>query len=347
MANKFGILGTLAGIAVSIAVPFISPAIAGAIFGSSIMASLGGVGGLLATAGTGALLGAAGAALTGNDWAQGALFGGLGAGAVQGIGGFASSAAPLFGAATTGASAVPSAGLAGIFGGGATAAPAVAGAAQAGLSGAAGSIAGGLGASAAPAAAGLGAFQMPWDKLLNAGIASAPSLLGASISEMLPPSEEALALQQQAQNALNGQETEYKMAIKGYNDIDPHYFAQTASNAARLRTAQMSKEGQRAAYAGLNDPARNQAENRRTAVEASSAAGQAYNDSYLTALEAKRGQASMAAGLRPNYGDYAKYISEYGPDAERRRRSEEFSGWLAPFASAFAKSNTVSQAGTA
>lgn len=94
-----GGLGKILSVAVAIAVPFVAPMVASAVFGASVMA--GAVTGTLASVATGAVLGGAGAALTGGDWRKGALFGGLGAGFTQGMGGFGSTNNPLFGQATT------------------------------------------------------------------------------------------------------------------------------------------------------------------------------------------------------------------------------------------------------
>jgi hypothetical protein len=96
---KGGGLGAVLGIAIAIAVPFVAPAIAGAVFGSSVMA--GAITGTLASAATGAVLGGLGAKLTGGDWRQGMLMGGIGGGLTQGMGGFGSTNNPLFGNATT------------------------------------------------------------------------------------------------------------------------------------------------------------------------------------------------------------------------------------------------------
>lgn len=345
----WGTVATIAGIAAAVAIPFLAPAIAGSIFGASVMAAWGGFGGVLAAAGTGAVLGGlVGAGVNvanGRDWqsgaATGALFGGLGGGAVQGVGGFASGAAPLFGAPTSG-------GITAFAPAAATAAPSVAGTAFGGGVAGVGTTA--LGASGA-APAGLSAlgqgFQMPWDKLWNAGTMAIPQLLGAATAEVMPPSDEAQGLQDAMEESYQQQQAQYELAMKGGMDIDPHYFAQTAANAARLRTAGMIKEGNRAAYGGVNDPARAAAENRRASVAASSASGQAYNDSYLTALQAKQGAVSAAAGLRPDINSYASGLTEYGVDAEKKKRSEDWTAWLAPFAGAFAKTNTSQQAGTA
>lgn len=353
-------LSVIAGIAVSVAVPFVAPALAGAIFGSSVMAgSLG----WLAAGGTGALLGAAGAALTGNDPLTGALFGGLGAGAVQGLGAFGSTANPLFGGAITGANATastpglvgqffPAAGPAAVPAASAGLAPAAISAAPAAsgvgaLGGTAGGATGALGASAAPAAAGLGAFQMPWDKLTNAAIASSPALIGASLGALMPPSDAAQNAENAANQNLHQQEQLYSEASRQLANINPEYYAQNAANAARLRTATAAQEGTRAAYLGSSDPARLASENRKTSVAATGAAGQAYNDAYLTALDAQRGQTQVVAGLRPNYSDYASYLANYGVDAEQRQRAKDYAGYLSPFASAFLKTNTSNQAGTA
>lgn len=89
---KGGGLGAVLSVAVAIAVPFAAPAIASAIgLGTSVLAS----------AATGAVLGGLGASLTGGNFWQGALMGGIGGGLVQWGGGFGSTNNPLFGQATT------------------------------------------------------------------------------------------------------------------------------------------------------------------------------------------------------------------------------------------------------
>ena len=67
-----GLFKAIVAVAVAVAVPYFAPKVAGAIFGSSS---------ILASAATGAVMGAAGAKLTGGDWRQGAVFGGIGGGA--------------------------------------------------------------------------------------------------------------------------------------------------------------------------------------------------------------------------------------------------------------------------
>jgi len=340
-------LGMLAGIAVSIAVPFVAPAVAGAIFGSSVMAGLGGI---LATAGTGAVLGGVGAALTGGDWAQGALFGALGGAGVQAMGGFGSSAAPLFGSPVTGANAVQSAGLLGFgaaapMGGaaGATAASAATAAPAAAGLGAVGAASGAsaLGATAAPTGlAALGA-GLPWDKLGNAAAAAAPQLLGTALSELTPSSDAALAAEEAAAGQMAQDQELYNAAMSNVRNMNPEYFAQDAANAARLRVATAAAEGARTP--GLYDPARYASDNRKTAVAGVQAAGTAYNDSYLTALEAQRNATYNASAMRPNYSAYSEYLSSYGVDAEREKRAEEMTKFLTPFGQAFAKSTNTSQ----
>lgn len=339
-------LAAIAGIAISIAVPFIAPAIAGAIFGSSVMAGLGGI---LATAGTGAVLGGVGAAITGGDWKQGALFGALGSGLVQGVGGFGSTASPLFGSPITGANAVQSAGLLGIgsaapVGGaaagvaGAAAPAATAGAAGLGIT----PVAGALGASAAAPAAqgGLAALGagLPWDKLGNAAAAVAPMALGSAISELTPPSDAALQAEALAKQQMEQDQELYNAAMSNYNNINPEYFAQNAANAAKLQVATAAAEGARTP--GLYDPARYASDNRKAAVAGVQAAGTAYNDSYLTALEAQKNAQYSAQLAKPNYGQYSDYLATYGADAEREKRAEELTKWITPFSDSFMKTET-------
>lgn len=344
---KGGALGTIAGIAVSIAVPFVAPAVAGAIFGTSIMASLGGFGGILATAGTGAVLGGVGAALTGNDWATGALFGGLGAGAVQGFGGFGSTNAPLFGAPVTGAGAAYSGGLLNMGAPPGVAAPVAAPAA--GLSTAASSATSmvpGLGATstlgaAAGPQAGLGAFEVPWDKLTNAALQAAPAALSGLGAELMPPSEEALAAEASAAESLRQQGEVYNTAVNDARNINPEYYAQNAANAARIRVATAAAEGARTP--GLFDPGRAAAETRRAAVTASGASGTAYSNAYLEALGAQRGAMASTSALRPDMQGNSDYLASYGVDAEREKRAEEMAKWMTPFSMAFTNSTNDAQ----
>lgn len=72
MGGGGNIFKSILSIAVSVAVPFLAPHVASAIFGTSS---------IIASAFTGAAMGAIGAKLTGGDWRQGALFGGIGGGA--------------------------------------------------------------------------------------------------------------------------------------------------------------------------------------------------------------------------------------------------------------------------
>jgi hypothetical protein len=94
---------------------------------------------------------------------------------------------------------------------------------------------------------------------------------------------------------------------------------------------------------GLYDPARYASDNRKAAVAGVQAAGTAYNDSYLTALEAQRGATYNAQMMKPNYQAYSEYLSQYGVDAEREKRAEEMSKFLTPFAQSFAKTTNTQQ----
>ncbi len=338
-------LTAIAGIAVSIAVPFLAPTVAGAIFGASAMAGLSGA---ILAGGVGAALGAAGAYLTGNDPILGALTGGLGAGAVQGFG--------AFGAVTGGAGGTsflaPGGVGTGLVNFGQTVPGAVApgvaapGAVSAGLS-APSYTAATLGAPAgvaAPAAGGfmgLGATETA--ALGNAAIMAAPQAIGMLGAEFLPPSDQALATEAALRQQYDQQQDLYTQAMNTAQNISPELMAQNLAGQAQLQSAQIIAEGDSAGTQGGYDPAREESRQRKQAVAGSTMRGTGYMQGMLAGTEAQADATVRAAGLRPGYADYLTALSSFGTDAERKRRAAELAGFAEPFAGAFVKAKPTDQ----
>lgn len=339
-------LTAIAGIAVSIAVPFLAPTVAGAIFGASAMAGLSGA---ILAGGVGAALGAAGAYLTGNDPLLGALTGGLGAGAVQGFGAFGSVAgtgstsflAPggvgtglvNFGQAVPGAVA-PGAMLTTPTG------AAISATQQAAISGL-GAPAAGVIAPAAGGFMGLGATEAT--ALGNAAIMAAPQAIGMLGSEFLPPSDQALATEAALKQQFGQQQDLYTQAMNTAQNISPELMAQNLAGQAQLQSAQVLAEGDSAGVQGGYDPAREEARQRKQAVAGSTMRGTGYMQGMLAGTEAQTDATVRAAGLRPGYADYLTALSNFGTDAERKRRAAELSGFAEPFAGAFVKAKPTDQ----
>ena len=345
--SSLGPVGTVAGIAVAIAVPFLAPTVAGAIFGSSVIAgSLG----WLAVGATGAALGAAGAALTGNDWLTGALLGGVGAAGVQALGGFGAVSAAgeglfgpvgngLFGAgvaaATPNAALQGGAGGAGIAGGFGATQAAPGGFADMGLA-----LGAGAGGTAAPAAGGLGAtlgniLKIDPSKLVGPMASAAVTGLSALGSELLPPSDEALANDARYKE----QAASVDQQIRDAKNMDPDYYAQNAANAARLRTAAMLSEGKRGLDTSGYHPQASASADRRAAVAGSEAAGSEYYRAWIAADADRTGRAANAnaayAGLATG--------AQGGTAEERRKRAEDLAEVLGPFAAAYAPATSSAQ----
>lgn len=345
-------LTAIAGIAVSIAVPFLAPTIAGAIFGGTAMAGLSGA---ILAGGVGAALGAAGAYLTGNDPLLGALTGGLGAGAVQGFGAFG---------AVTGAGSTSFLAPGGVGAGLVNFGQTVPGAVAPGIAGVApGAIGAGtsapsytaatLGAPAgvtAPAAGGfmgLGAAETA--ALGNAALAAAPQAIGMLGSEFLPPSDQALATEAALKQQYDQQQGLYTQAMNTAQNISPELMAQNLAGQAQLQSAQILAEGGQGGYDGTQgnyDPAREEARQRKQAVAGSTMRGTGYIQGMLAGTEAQADATVRAAGLRPGYADYLTALSAFGTDAERKRRAEELSGFASPFFGSFAKAKTTDQVQT-
>jgi hypothetical protein len=342
--SSLGPLGTIAGIAVAIAVPFVAPAVAGAIFGGSVIAgSLG----WLAVGATGAVLGGVGAAVTGNDWLTGALLGGVGGAAVQGLGGFGSVAAN---GTVNGLGFSVGQGALGGFGAAAPAASTVApltswgGMTAATAPGAAG-VGGILSGTAAPAATGLGAtlgniLKVDPAKLayplVNAGVVG----LTALGSELIPPSEGALAADAQWGKVAAGVDQQ----IQDARNVNPDYYAQEAANRERIRTAGALSEGTRGLDISGYNPQAVDSARRRAMIAGSETAGRAYYDAWLTADQLRNNRANAANAA------YSALVNAGNPAGgsaeERKRRSEGIAEVLGPFAAAYAPATATEQVKT-
>lgn len=335
-------LTVIAGIAVSIAVPFLAPTVAGAIFGASAMAGLSGA---ILAGGVGAALGAAGAYLTGNDPLLGALTGGLGAGAVQGFGAFGSVAGGIgapgtspfasggvgnglinFGQTVPG---VTTPGIAGV-------APGAIGAGTSAPSYTAATLGAPVGAPAAGGFMGLGATETV--ALTNAALDAAPQAIGMLGSEFLPPSDQALATEAALNKQFGEQQDLYTQAMSNARNISPDLMAQNLAGQAQLQSAQVLAEGGQGGYDGIQgsyDPAREEARQRKQAVAGSTMRGTGYMQGMLAGTEAQTNATVKAAGLRPGYADYLQNLSDFGTSAERKKRAEDLSGFASPFFGAF------------
>lgn len=334
-------LTAIAGIAVSIAVPFLAPTVAGAIFGASAMAGLSGA---ILAGGVGAALGAAGAYLTGNDPLLGALTGGLGAGAVQGFGAFGA----VTGAGSTSFLAPGGVGT-GLVNFGQTVPGAVAPGAMltaptgAPISAAQQAAISGLGAPAAgvttPAAGGFMGLGAPETvALTNAALDAAPQAIGMLGSEFLPPSDQALATEAALNKQFGEQQDLYTQAMNNARNISPDLMAQNLAGQAQLQSAQVLAEGGQGGYDGVQgsyDPAREEARQRKQAVAGSTMRGTGYMQGMLAGTEAQADATVKAAGLRPGYADYLSNLSNFGTSAERKKRAEDLSGFASPFFGAF------------
>lgn len=355
-------LTAIAGIAVSIAVPFLAPTVAGAIFGTSVMS---GVTGAILAGGVGAAMGAAGAYLTGNDPLMGAITGGLGAGAIQGMnlgafGAVTPGGAGAFGAPLTTQGLVNLGGMVpGLAAPGAATGTAAMNAIGPGAtlgqlgqltSGATatqlGTTAATLGApavagAAAPALGGMTTAQGV--NLTNAAIGAAPQLLGMAAGELLPPSEEALAADAALKAQYDQQQQLYDMAVANATNISPELMAQNLANQAQLKTAQLIAEGDVINASDMADPNRQAGLQRRALVSGSQMSGTGYMQGMMEGQGMKDEALARASMMRPDWASYAQGLSEYGSEAERKRNAQMLTGLAQPFANAFTQTATGQQ----
>ena len=347
-------LTAIAGIAVSIAVPFLAPTVAGAIFGTSVMS---GITGAILAGGVGAAMGAAGAYLTGNDPLLGAITGGLGAGAIQGMnlgafGAVAPGGAGAFGAPLTTQGLVNLGGMIpGLAAPSMAATPAAAAAAApAGAmittpTGATLGAATQAAISNVPAAAaGLGGVTAAQGvNLTNAAIGAAPQLLGTAIGELLPPSEEALAADAALKAQYEQQQSLYNQALASAQNISPELMAQNLANQAQLKTAQLIAEGDVINASDMADPNRQAGLQRRALVSGSQMSGTGYMQGITEGQNLKENSLYRAQAMQPSWANYAQGLADYGSAAERKRNAEMVAGLAQPFANAFTTATNTSQ----
>ena len=339
-------LAMVAGIALSIAVPFIAAPVAGMIFSGTALAT-GAIGGALAGAGMGAAAGALTAYGTGQNVLMGAALGGLGGGLAGGIAGYGQTGG-LFGALSP--SQAPASGIGALPGGAASIVP------TSGTvpvppentpwnvvtttPGSAGTVTTG----ATTASTGIGS------KLLEASLKVAPSAIGTLVSSLAPSDLGAATAELQAEmqrlqnsdiNAYNQAKLLYDQLYARYQQIDPVAAAQLAEANVQMKVA--------GAISGVSAPRgaasagyATDAEKRRLAVQGSQEASGAYTDAYYQG----EGEKTRAlSGLTPpTYGARsADYLSNRVAAAERSRAglASDVSSFLTPYAMALAPRDTT------
>lgn len=326
--------GMILGAVAAIAVPFLAAPIAGALFGGASV-----IGSAIVGAGLGAVAGGAGAALTGGNIMQGALFGAAGGGIGSGIG--------------------AAAGGAGWLAGGAGAAGAVPGAVGTGLNVGAGLSAGtaGTAATTAATAAGgaaagtvtVGGQATLMSKLTQSLLGQAPQMIGQVVASMsAPDSAQYLSQLEQEMETMRDQDAAGYAARKAifdqvYNEArnrDPRFEQMMAEAKVKRNSAQ--QYAQRMDALGMTDQsdASKTAEARKFSVtqplEQFAAGAQAYGQGEA----ARRAGLQTAAGLYPetprgaaasSYGMYK--IAQEESDRIAGGASQMAAGLLAPFGS--------------
>jgi len=332
-------LAMVAGIALSIAVPFIAAPVAGMIFGSTALGA-GAIGAAIAGAGMGAAAGALTAYGTGQNVLMGAALGGLGGGLAGGFAGYSATGTMLGNTAD----AVYGAGMAAsaISGPGAAAAgAAAAGAGAPGATGAAGT-AGAAGTTAA--STGIGS------RLLEASLKVAPAAIGTLVSSLADADVAAAAAELQAEmqrlqnsdiEAYNRAKMLYDQLYARYQQIDPVAAAQLAEANVQMKVAgQIAgvSTPRGAASAGYADDA----EKRRLAVAGAQEASGAYTGAYY------QGEGEKTAALRgltpPRYeSSSGNYLTARLNRAEAQKAglASDVSSFLTPYALALAPKDTT------
>jgi hypothetical protein len=295
-------LAAIVGIAASIAVPFIAPAVAGVIFSGTALAS-GAIGAAIAGAGLGAAAGALTAYGTGQSVLMGAGLGLLGGGLGGGISGFTGSGGAFLGSTADAiygsgmaASALTGPGAGGLL---ASALPGSAGAAAPGTA-----AAGTAGTTAATTAStGIGS------RLLEATLKAAPGAVGTLVSSLAPSDVGAATAELQAEmerlqnsdiDAYNKAKMLYDQLYARYQQIDPVAAAQLAEANVQMKTAglisgvNVARGAASAGYAG-------EAEKRRLGVQGSQEASGAYTDTYYQGEGAKTQALAGLSGVNPRY----------------------------------------------
>ena len=305
--------GTIIGVVAAIAIPFVAPMLAGAIFGSTSIVSSA-----ITGAGLGALAGAGGAAISGGDIMSSALYGAAG-GAVGGAVGAWGQGATLMGSA-----AAPGAAAAGAP---TQIAPGVAGAAGMGspIVGAAGGAAAGagLGTSAdimsvptngagAPNSVTVGGQPTMMTKLTDSLLNAAPQMIGQVVRQMAGADQAAYLAQLEAEmeqfknqdQAAYAQRQElYLQVLAEANNIDPAFQAQlAAAKVARQQSKQYEQVKDDLATGNLSENA-SAAEARRYAVESPLDRHAAGADAFTGAEQRRAALLSQASGMIPNPSD--------------------------------------------
>ena len=311
------------GFIVAIAIPFAAPAIAASI----------GIAGWLGSAAVGAGLGAANAAITGGNVAQGALFGGLGAGFSAGLSG-----APMIGTAAPNAAS-------GVAGTAVTATGTPVAAPTAGLdvAAAAGQTAGTV-ATAAPTAAAtnfldavmkvpstlaaslndptkLADLTIKAAGMLTAGAMTEDPMAGVSAEErQLVEQRKQELLQAKAidENLFNQQLALAKDVIDEAKQFNPQNFAMDQATAQQLRGAAAEQQAQQT-Y-GQGREAALSAEQRRIGLATGRNMSNAFSSGFANAANIKSQQLQAGLNMLPRSapsGAYGSMLDLYKPYRDR------------------------------
>lgn len=349
-------LAMVAGIALSIAVPFIAPAAAGFIFGGTALGA-GAIGAAIAGAGMGAAAGALTAYGTGQNVLMGAALGGLGGGLGGGLSGFGQTGTLLGNTADA------------VYGSG-MAASAVSGSATAGL--------GGIAPMAGPAPGAVPPPNTPWNvvttvpgsagtvttaatgagmsattkALFEATLKAAPAAIGTLVSTLAPSDVGAATAELQAEmqrlqnsdiEAYNKAKVLYDQLYARYQQIDPVAAAQLAEGNVQMKVAgALSDVGRTVPAGAASNVYQTEAEKRRIRVAGAAEGTNAYTNAYYQGEGAKT-QALAGLLTPPKYssstGDYlAARVNR--AEAQRAGLASDIAGFLTPYALALAPKDT-------
>lgn len=346
-------IAMIAGIALSIAVPFIAPAVAGFVFAGSALAT-GAIGAAIAGAGMGAAAGALTAYGTGQNVLMGAALGGLGGGLGGGLAGYSASGGAFLGAAGGEVAGAAGTGLSSSAAnvGGVMVEPT-----SAAIGGAATStVPGQVGMPTGLAAAGTAAAPMSGmtQRLLEASLKAAPGAIGSIVSGLSGGDAAAYAQELQAEmkrvqnsdiNAYNQAKLVYDQLYARVQQLDPVMAAQLAEADVQSRTATAVNEAARATPRGASSADYNvAAETRRAVVEGAGQGSTAYTNAYYTADNAKTQGLASLAGATPTYSSRsADYLYKQQAAAEGRQAglAGDVSSFLTPYALALAPKDTT------
>jgi hypothetical protein len=347
-------LAAIVGIAASIAVPFIAPAVAGMIFGGTALGA-GAIGAAIAGAGMGAAAGALTAYGTGQNVLMGAGLGLLGGAVGGGLSGFGQTGTLLGNTAD----AVYGSGMAAsaISGPGAAAANITpAGQTLTTADGATWNVIGGAApgtVTAAPVSA--SATSGIGSKLLNAAIQAAPGAIGSVVAGLSDADAaqaqaelqaEMARLQQSDMAAYQKARELYDTLVATYGQIDPTALAQSAEADVQRRVAQQSSENLRniEMSGGASGKQYKEAEERRLQIEGAGMGSTAYGNEYWRAFGAKlQGQAGLLGNV-PRYDSRtSQYLQGNLTRAEGRQAglASDIAGILTPFAEEFRPRDTT------